>query len=71
MVGLPIDFARETVGVFDCGVVFVCPLGTHETQGYGGFAAAAVAADGDCYFLRRVGHDVWWSCGCSKRERKG
>lgn len=51
---MAVDFAREGVGVFDCGVVFVRPLGADEAEGYGGFTAAAVAADGDCYAVRVV-----------------
>jgi hypothetical protein len=50
-------------------------LGANEAEGYGGFAAAAVAADGYCYFVRFVhcvrdagdagGGVVWlWVEGC-------
>lgn len=47
MVGDAVDASCDAVAVFDCGVVVFCPLRTDETERYGGFTAAAVAADGD------------------------
>lgn len=54
MVRLSIHAPRYAVGVFDCGVVFVRPLRADEAERDAGFAAAAVAADGDGYAVGLV-----------------